>query len=189
MCALSAHRGVWPAGGGDLSVSPFLWSQVYLPQGVGSPPPLGGLEQSQSSSPKPDPPADGRQRAGRTVPPPTPAPTASSLSPPPGTICADSQQTQEAPVLSACCRRLGCCPGTPAHGLGGLPSSPGLLRLTLESPQTQCSGWGRLSPQREEGEGQDQPAEPGRAPGSSQVAAACLPPLEVGGPPGDPRIM
>lgn len=69
VCALSAHQGVWPAAGVDLSGSPFFWSQVYLPQGVGSPPPLGGLEQSQRSSPKPAPPADGRQRAGRIVPP------------------------------------------------------------------------------------------------------------------------
>lgn len=198
-CALLARRGLRPAGPGvgpgGSQQPPFPLASGSPATGGGQPSPLGGLEQSRRSSPSPVPPADGPRRAGRTVPPP-PAPTVSSLSPPRRILCADLQQAQKSPLLPAHCRRLGCCPGTSARGLGCGAGRAALLRWLAQAdlgvtpgpvPRlgvavTSTGGVGRRGP------GRDQPAALGGAPGRSQVAG-CLPPsLGSGGPPGDPPV-
>lgn len=122
-------------GRGDLSSPLSLWPRS--PARGWAALTLGRVgAESERSSPSPAPPADGRRRAGRTVPPP-PAPTVSSLSPPRRILCADFQQAQGSPSSTCPLQKAGVLAGHVGPvgldaGLSGLPSSAGLLRLTLE---------------------------------------------------------
>lgn len=119
-------------GRGDLSSPPFLWPQVHLPQGVGSPHPWEGWSRVREALQAQLHPLMEVEELGAQSRPHLP-PQSSVFLRCAGYSVLTSSRPRKSPLLPAHCRRLGCCPGTSARGLGCGAGRAALLRWLAQA--------------------------------------------------------